>query len=70
MTDVCCLILGLIFGLVLFIMAICMFNRANLAKTGYPADSNGNVCQLDTMDDAQSYPFLYFNDLNDPSKSR
>ena len=45
MTDICCLIAGVLFGLVLFIMAICMFNSANLQRTEYPADSNGRICQ-------------------------
>ena len=66
MTDVCCLIIGVIFGLVLFLIAISVFNRNNLAKTGYPTDSNGNVCELDTIKDGHSFPFLYFNDINNP----
>lgn len=46
MTDVICIVIGVIFGLILFIMAVVMFDRSNLERTSYPADSTGNICQL------------------------
>ena len=47
-----------------------MFNRDHLARSGYPADSQGNVCELDTAPDGQLYPFLYFNDIQNPQQDR
>lgn len=70
MTDVCCLIVGVLFGLVLFIFACVLYSSHNLKRTNYPADSNGKVCMLDTQTGVNNYPFLYFNNPNDPTKDR
>lgn len=69
-TDVCCLIIGVLFGLIIFILACCAYNGDNLKRSNYPADSKGRVCMMDTQTGVNNYPFLYFNDLNDPTKER
>jgi hypothetical protein len=69
-TDVICIIIGVIFGLALFIAAIIMYNKANLHLADYPADSKGNVCAINAFDAKGRYPFLYFNDLTDPLSER
>ena len=66
----CCLILGLIFGLVLFIVACCLFNSGTLLRINYPADSNGGVCMLDTKTATHYYPFLYFDNISNPAVGR
>ena len=69
-TDVCCLIIGVIFGLTLFIIACIDFNSTTLMRINYPADSKGNVCMLDTHTATHYYPFLYFNNISDPTVGR
>jgi hypothetical protein len=69
-TDVCCLVVGILFGLVLFITACAVYNGANLKKGSYPTDSSGKVCMLDTNTGQNNYPFVYFNDLENPSTNR
>lgn len=66
-TDVCCLIIALLFGLALFILACVLINRSNLNRSNFPADTKGNICMLDTN---QSYPFLYFADVANPNSNR
>lgn len=70
MTDVCSLIIGVLFGLIIFIVACCVFNQNTLKKINYPADSAGNVCMLDTQTAVNNYPFLYFNNITNPSVGR
>lgn len=69
-TDVCCLILGVLYGLILFIIACVLYSSYNLKKSNYPSDSAGTVCQLDTQTGVNNYPFLFFNDINDPANDR
>lgn len=70
LTDVICIILGVLFGLVLFIVAIVLFNSSHLSRTDYPADAAGNVCLVDAMGGNNSYPFLYFEDIESPDRRR
>jgi hypothetical protein len=70
LTDVICIILGVLFGLILFIVAIVLFNSSHLSRTDYPADAAGNVCLLDAMGGNKSYPFLYFEDIESPDRRR
>lgn len=70
MTDVICLIVGILFGLILFITSVVMFNQTNLTKTYYPADSQGNVCIIDAKDNSSTYPYVYFENINAPSINR
>jgi len=67
---VICIIIGVLFGLALFITALIMYNGANLHLANYPADSKGNVCAINAVDANGKYPFLYFNDLSDPLSER
>lgn len=68
-TDVCCLIVGITFWLVLFVLAFIMLNRANLVQINFPSDSHGNVCML-TPKKTKLYPFLYFQDIQNPNSQR
>lgn len=70
MTDVCSLIIGVLFGLVLFIVACCVFNESNLQRINYPTDTAGNVCMLDTHTSIHYYPFVYFNNITNPAVGR
>lgn len=54
----------------MFIVACCSYSGDNLKRSNYPTDSKGMVCMMDTQTGVNNYPFLYFNDLNDPSKER
>ena len=69
-TDVCPLIIGILYGLIIFIVAVAVYNGSNLQRGSYPADSAGKVCQLDTNTGVNNYPFLYFNNPQDPSVDR
>jgi len=70
MTDVCSLIIGVLFGLILFIVCCCVYNNNNLLRINYPANSSGNVCMLDTQTSVHNYPFLYFNNITNPAVGR
>jgi hypothetical protein len=70
MTDVVCLIVGILFGLSLFVASVVMFNQSNLTKTYYPTDSQGNVCMIDAKDNSSAYPYLYFENVNAPTINR
>lgn len=70
MTDVICIILGVLFGLVLFIIAVCVYSRPNLKRASYPVDSKGVVCQIDAVKQGKQYPFLYFDDISNPNNGR
>lgn len=65
-----CIIIGVLFGLALFITALVMYNSANLHLANYPSDSKGTVCAIDAFDAKGKYSFLYFNDLSDPLSER
>lgn len=45
-TDVCCAILGLIFGLAMFIVALVVYDHGKLERVNYPADRKGKICQI------------------------
>lgn len=60
-TDVCCLICGILFSLLMLILAAATFNYSKYYKVNFPADSNGNLCGIDK----ESYPYVYF--ANPPS---
>jgi len=70
MTDVVCMIIGILFGLILFIMAIVMINQTNLKKAYYPTDTQGNVCIVDAKDNTSNYPYLFFENVNAPNINR
>lgn len=38
-TDICCCGLGVLFGLILFILACVLLNKANLTHANFPTDS-------------------------------
>jgi len=60
--------IGVLFGLLLLILAIVLYNEDHLNRTQYPVDYKGTVCVLEAEDKAGKYPFLYFNDIENPSK--
>ena len=64
-TDICCAIIGVVFGLTMFIIACVMLNKSNLIRANFPTDTKGNICLLDA-DNNKMYPFLYFSDLQNP----
>jgi hypothetical protein len=59
-----------LFGLVIFIVAVAVYSSANLQRASYPTDSLGKVCMLDTNTGVNNYPFVYFNDLTNPTADR
>ncbi len=69
-TDVCCAISGIIFGAVLFIVALIAYDHNKLQKINYAADRNGKICRLEMDENQNTYPFVFFNDINDPLSSR
>lgn len=46
-TDICCCGVGVVFGVILFILACVLFSKNNLLRSNYPTDKDGHVCQLD-----------------------
>lgn len=38
-TDICCCGLGVLFGLILFILGCVLLNKANLTHANFPTDS-------------------------------
>ena len=69
-TDICCCGCGVIFGLILFILALVLINRTNIARSNFPTDNQGHICLYDQNAAGQTLPFLYFNDPANPMQSR
>ena len=68
LTDCLCTIIGLLFALTLFILALVLmdtstyhFYLGNYLKSNYPTDSDGNPC---SYGDNWKYPFIFFPDIN------
>lgn len=62
-TDVFCLIVGLLFSIIMIILALVLFNygknshySANYFQANFPADSDGVLCGKDK----NNYPYIYF----------
>ncbi len=70
LTDVLCIILAFLLFVILLVTAIILHDGNHLARSQYPADSQGTVCAVDTNNGSNSYPFLYFNDVTDPLGDR
>ena len=62
--------MGIIFGVIMFIIALIAYNQSKLESINYPADRKGNVCVNSYDETGRNYPFIYFNDINDPLGSR
>lgn len=62
--------MGVVFGLILFILACVLINRGNLVRAGFPADSKGHVCMYDRNAKDLLVPFVYFEDPSKPMQSR
>jgi hypothetical protein len=54
----------------MFIVALVVHNSDHLSKVNYPSDRNGVICALTPDSNGQTYPFVFFNDINDPLTSR
>jgi hypothetical protein len=54
----------------MFIIALCVYNKNTLTKINFPADRKGTVCAASYDEQGVNYPFVYFNDINDPLSSR
>jgi len=70
MTDVLCLVIGILFALSLLFTAIVLHNGDNLARSEFPTDSSGTICALDAKDENSSFPFLFFNEPRNPMGRR
>jgi hypothetical protein len=66
LTDVLCIVLAFLLAVALLITAIILHDGSHLARSQYPADSQGTVCAVETSNGSYNYPFLYFNDVADP----
>ena len=69
-TDVCCCAIGVLFGLIMFILACVLFNSSNLVRANFPIDSDLHSCILDANSQGQKRPFIFFDDLSNPLSSR
>lgn len=54
----------------MFIIALCVYNKNTLTKINFPADRKGTICATAYDEQGVNYPFVYFNDINDPLSSR
>lgn len=64
-TDVCCAATGVLYSVILFILAIALFNYGSLLiysdhffRANFPSDSDGRLCGID--DKLTMYPYVYF----------
>ena len=69
-TDVFCCCIGVIFGLIMFILACVLMNTGNLKKANFPTDKDGHICMLEPNSKGELRPYVYFSDLSDPMNSR
>lgn len=63
-TDVCCLITGIFFSMVILIAAAVLFNKSKIYhnqgtfyKVNFPTDSDGKLCGYDYPD----HQYLFFS---------
>lgn len=68
-TDVCCIILGVIFFLGMLVPTFFLYNDSiyfvtavNFQRSNFATDSDGNVC----VSDVPAYPYIYFSDPANP----
>lgn len=54
----------------MLIVALISYDHNKLEKINYPSDRKGKICKLETDENQVTYPFVFFNDVNDPLSSR
>ena len=54
----------------MFVVALIVYDHNKLEKINYASDRKGKICKLEVDENKISYPFVYFNDINDPLSSR
>lgn len=55
-TDVCCLVVGIAFTLIMAIISFSIYDYDTYVKSSFPTDSDGRLCGVD----APAYPLVYF----------